>query len=267
MEDCLAIARECGDSRRIASSTDNLGFFWQQRGDLERARSLHEESLAISQTIGDQSLVAAALTNLGSTARQQGAFADARSALTQSLSIARDTADRSRDVADVLEELAALEVAQGRDRKGLTLFASAETIRQAVGYPLREFFRANVRPAHCSCANLVPDHEEVWNDGTHDLCRRRDQLGAGRGLICASSLVHIVPIVVGSACGPRPLAASSSQPIVELPDEALGPPGRTLEHLREPLPVVLSGGIELRRRRRLLSTPDIVAAPDAVIVP
>ncbi|MGO9344492.1 MAG: tetratricopeptide repeat protein [Acidimicrobiales bacterium] len=165
MEDCLVIARECGDSRRIASSMDNLGFFWQQRGDLERARSMHEESLAISRSIGDRSLIAAALTNLGSTARQQGAFADARSALSESLGIARDTADRSRDVADVLEELGALEVAQGREKKGLTLFASAESIRNAVGYPLREFFRSMYDPLIAVARSSVPNHEEVWNEG------------------------------------------------------------------------------------------------------
>ena len=165
MEDCLAIARECGDSRRVASSMDNLGFFWQQRGDLERARALHEESLSISRMIGDRSLVAAALTNLGSTARQQGALAAARPALSESLAIARDTADRSRDVADVLEEFAALEVAEGQLVKGLTLFASAESIRRSVGYPLREFFRQMYDPLIAEARGTVVDHERVWQHG------------------------------------------------------------------------------------------------------
>ncbi len=133
---------------------------------------------AISRSIGDLSLIAAALTNLGSTARQQRAFADARSALTESLAIARDTADRSRDVADVLEELAALEVAQGREKKGLTLFASAESIRDAVGYPLREFFRGMYDPLIADARSSVPDHESVWERGPHDRDRRCDQLGA-----------------------------------------------------------------------------------------
>jgi predicted ATPase/class 3 adenylate cyclase len=165
MEDSLAIARECGDSRRVAGALDNLGFFWQQRGDLDRARDLHVESLEIFRSIGDRSFVAAALTNLGSTARQRGEFEEARTLLTESLSIARDTADRSRDVADVLEEIAALEVAEGYFDRGLMLFAAAETIREAVGYPLREFFRSMYEPLIDSARSQLPDHGEAWATG------------------------------------------------------------------------------------------------------
>jgi hypothetical protein len=85
--------------------------------------------------------------------------------LTEILAIARDTADRSRDVADLLEELAALEVAQAHQRKGLTLFASAETIRQAVGYPLRDFFTRMYDPLIAEARTVVPDHAEVWKRG------------------------------------------------------------------------------------------------------
>ncbi len=178
MEDCLSISRECGDSRRIASSMDNLGFFWQQRGDLDKARGLHQESLELARKVGDQSLVAASLTNLGSTSRQQGAFARAREALTESLMIARETADRSRDVADVLEEFAALEVAQGDGRKGLELFASAEKIRQAVGYPLRDFFHAMYDPLIEAARAVVADHAEVWQQGRSMSIDEAIQIGA-----------------------------------------------------------------------------------------
>ncbi len=209
MEDCLAIARECGDARRIASSMDNLGFFWQQRGDLERARALHEESLAISRSIGDRSLIAAALTNLGSTARQQRAFEDARSALTESLVIARDTADRSRDVADVLEELAALEVAQGREKLGLTLFASAESIRDSVGYPLREFFRGMYEPLIADARSSVTDHENVWKLGRTIAIDDAISLALDEFLTIASP-VFVVPFVVVICVRARALASATS---------------------------------------------------------
>jgi len=123
------------------------------------------ESLEIFRSIGDRSFIAAALTNLGSTARQQSAFEEARAYLTESLSIARDTADRSRDVADVLEEIAALEVAEGLFDRGLILFASAESIRESVGYPLRDFFRSMYEPLIESARSRSIDHAKAWADG------------------------------------------------------------------------------------------------------
>jgi predicted ATPase/class 3 adenylate cyclase len=165
MSDSLAIARECGDERRIAGALDNLGFFWQQRGDLDRARALHSESLAASRAIGDRTTQAAALTNLGSTARQGGALEEARALLGESLRISLETADRSRDVADVLEEIAAVEIAEGSFAPGLTLFAAAETIRESVGYPLREFFRAMYDPLIAEAREQLGEHVEIWEAG------------------------------------------------------------------------------------------------------
>ncbi|MFZ0665404.1 MAG: tetratricopeptide repeat protein [Acidimicrobiales bacterium] len=165
MEQSLTKAREAGDPRRIAGALDNLGFFWQQRGDLDRARDLHSESLETFRSIGDRSHLAAALTNLGSTARQQGSLEEARSLLTESLTIARDTEDRSRDVADVLEELAALDVAEGHFDRGLLLFASAEQIRDAVGYPLRAFFRGMYDPLIEVARSQSADHQGHWARG------------------------------------------------------------------------------------------------------
>ncbi|MGB8878476.1 MAG: tetratricopeptide repeat protein [Solirubrobacteraceae bacterium] len=141
MEEALGLARRTGDRRRIAGALDNLGFFWQQRADLARAGALHRESLELAREIGDPALLAAVLTNLGSTARQGGALEAARAAFRESLTIARNIGDRSRDVADVLEETAALAAAGGDHREALLLFGAAEAIRDAVGYPLREFFR------------------------------------------------------------------------------------------------------------------------------
>jgi tetratricopeptide (TPR) repeat protein len=167
MSDSLAIAQECGDKRRIAGALDNLGFFWQQRGDLEQARALHSESLATSRAIGERSLMAAALTNLGSTARQRGALPEARALLGESLQISLDTADRSRDVADVLEELAAVEIGEGSFDAGLRLFAAAEAIRESVDYPLREFFRSMYEPLIGEARERLADHTEVWEAGRH----------------------------------------------------------------------------------------------------
>jgi predicted ATPase/Tfp pilus assembly protein PilF len=164
-EESLAIARRCGDTRRIVGALDNLGFFHQQLGELTRARELHQQSLAMAREVGASSLVAAALTNLGSTARQLGDLAEAQAALRESLTIARDTSDRSRDVADVLEELAALYATEGEARRSLLLFASAEALRDAVGYPLREYFQNMYQPIVTEARAAVPDAEAVWRAG------------------------------------------------------------------------------------------------------
>jgi predicted ATPase/class 3 adenylate cyclase/Tfp pilus assembly protein PilF len=165
MEESLAVARRCGDVRRIVGALDNLGFFQQQLGQLERALQLHQESLAMARDIGASSLVAAALTNLGSTARQLGDLAQAQTALRESLTIARDTSDRSRDVADVLEELAALYATEGEPQRGLMLFAAAEALRDAVGYPLREYFQNMYGPIVTKARATLPDASDVWSSG------------------------------------------------------------------------------------------------------
>jgi tetratricopeptide (TPR) repeat protein len=164
-EASLEIARRCGDVRRTTSDLDNLGFFWQQRGDLERAAELHQESLALARAIGDVSLVGAALTNLGSTERQRGELTAAQAALKESLGILRDTGDRSRDVADVLEELAATFAMEGDDRRALMLFAAAEGIRDAVAYPLREFFRRMYDPIIGTARGHLSDDTDAWKEG------------------------------------------------------------------------------------------------------
>jgi tetratricopeptide (TPR) repeat protein len=165
MEESLAVARRCGDARRIVGALDNLGFFHQQLGQLERALELHRESLAMARDIGASSLVAAALTNLGSTARQLGDLPLAQAALRESLTIARDTSDRSRDVADVLEELAALYATAGEARRSLMLFAAAEALRDAVGYPLREYFQNMYEPIVTEARATLPDAGDVWSTG------------------------------------------------------------------------------------------------------
>jgi predicted ATPase/DNA-binding winged helix-turn-helix (wHTH) protein len=93
-EESLAISRELGDRRETANALSNLGNAAQYGGDSAAARVLHEESLAIRRELGHRWGVAASLTNLAVAARDQGDYANARALSEESLAICRELGER-----------------------------------------------------------------------------------------------------------------------------------------------------------------------------
>jgi predicted ATPase len=134
-EESLAIKREIGDQRGIASSLNNLGSVAFNQGEYEAARALHEESLAIEREIGDQQGIALSLNNLGLMAKEQGDYAAARALYEESLAIFREIGDQ-QGVAYNLEGLAAVVAALGQPGRAARLFGAAEALRAAIGAPL-----------------------------------------------------------------------------------------------------------------------------------
>ncbi len=92
-EQSLALYRELGDTRGIASCLHLLADIAWGRANLALARSQGEESLMLFRELDDKRSVAYLLYHLGSLAVEQGEYARGRDLLTESLTINRELGD------------------------------------------------------------------------------------------------------------------------------------------------------------------------------
>ena len=168
----LALSREAGDRRSVASSLLQLGNATSERGDYEEAKRFYEEGLALSRMLDDTALLTSylislgyeyllqgdpergatlnqeaagmlrkrghkgklqyALDNLGWAALMRGDQQQARSLHEESLELSRELGDKLI-AAESLEGLAC-SAARGEEERAATLFGAAEALREAVGY-------------------------------------------------------------------------------------------------------------------------------------
>ena len=93
-EESLAIKRELGDQVQIAGGLNNLGMMAWLRGDLTLAQNLLEETLAMVRELGDRNGVAGTQGNLGGMALDQGDVATAQARFEECLAIGRELGDQ-----------------------------------------------------------------------------------------------------------------------------------------------------------------------------
>ena len=127
----LAKFRELGDVEGAAWSLISLGTVARYQGDVERASVLLTESLALSEGIGFREGIAWSVEQLGLLAAVDGDPA-AISLLRRSLELHSELRDRWR-MSSVLEDLAAIAIAQGNGGQAARLLGAAEAIREAIG--------------------------------------------------------------------------------------------------------------------------------------
>lgn len=114
LNDSLVIAREIGDTVRVAAALQPLGMASLGQGDLATARGHLEEALALARKLGDKRQVAAALNALAQLHRVEGELDTAEPLYEQVLALARELGDRE-SIAIGLLNLAM--VAIGRDSR------------------------------------------------------------------------------------------------------------------------------------------------------
>ena len=181
-EEALALRRELGDARDIASSLMALGNMAQLRGDYDQATTfyeeslglfrevpywpgiaaglnnlgliatlqrkyprallLHEESLALARELGDKHAVARGLSNLGQVCCEQGNYARAETLLTQSLALRLELGS-AMGITEDLEALARVAAADSATTpRAARLWGAAEAMRIALAVPLTPIDRA-----------------------------------------------------------------------------------------------------------------------------
>ncbi len=127
----LAKFRELGDVEGAAWSLISLGTVARYQGDVERASVLLTESLALSEGIGFREGIAWSVEQLGLLAAVDGDPA-AISLLRRSLELHSELRDRWR-MSSVLEDLAAIAIAQGHAGQAARLLGAAEALRETIG--------------------------------------------------------------------------------------------------------------------------------------
>ncbi|HLW59821.1 MAG TPA: tetratricopeptide repeat protein [bacterium] len=135
LEESLTLRRAVNDRWGIALALHNLGRMAFRQGDDAKALALLSESLPIWLELRDAQHIAMGLSNLGLVAIRQGDYARARQLLLESLDIRRELGDQS-GIAYQLEGFASLAAAQQQVERAARLFGAAAALREAIGVPL-----------------------------------------------------------------------------------------------------------------------------------
>jgi non-specific serine/threonine protein kinase len=132
LEESLAIARELGDTRRIAAALQPLGMACLGQGNLGTARAHLEEALELARELGDKRNLAAAMNAVAQLYRIEGAL-DTASLLYESvLALARELNDRESMAVGLLN-LAMVSVCRGSGEKARDMLLDAISIAESIG--------------------------------------------------------------------------------------------------------------------------------------
>jgi predicted ATPase/DNA-binding CsgD family transcriptional regulator len=142
LEESLALYRDLGDERGIATALQTLGSVAREQGHYARAQALHEESLTLSREAGYREGVAWSLNELGLVEQRRGDDERGTALLEESLDLHRDLGDRWR-AASVLEGLSGSARKRGQTERAARLLGAADALREAIGTPVPPCERAD----------------------------------------------------------------------------------------------------------------------------
>ena len=112
LDESIAIAREIGDTERVAAALQPLAFALLGLGDLQRARAQSNEALALARGGGERRQIATALITLAQVCRVQGDLDTAQALCAEAVAIARALGDRET-IAFGLLDVAMVAIEQG----------------------------------------------------------------------------------------------------------------------------------------------------------
>lgn len=142
-EASLALWRELGDSRGIATALNDLGWVAWRQGDYTAARTLSAESLVRWRELGDSRGIATSLTNLGRTAHHQGDYTTASALHQEGLALRQEVEDL-RGMALSLAFLGWTVSRQGDYARAATLLEEALALFRDLGMTQLVAFAASV---------------------------------------------------------------------------------------------------------------------------
>ena len=127
----LAMSRELADAEEIAWAQISLGAVARYQGDADRAAALLGDSRALAEQLGFREGIAWSLEQLGLLALDGGDPA-AADLLRRSLELHHQLRDRWR-TCSLLDDLAAVALANGQPAEAAALLGTAEAVRNAIG--------------------------------------------------------------------------------------------------------------------------------------
>ena len=132
LDAALKLFEEAGDTRGIASATDDIGKLHWLRGDYPHALEYTQKGLVMRRQIGDRRSIALSLNNLGLVYQDSGQFRLALDAFEQALRIRREIGDLV-GVSISLNNLGTVAQDQSDDKRALSLFQEAYEVAKETG--------------------------------------------------------------------------------------------------------------------------------------
>lgn len=164
--DSAAIFGELGDEHNTLLAARMLAWMYHELGDVDRARSLHEENLARARTLRDDSIVATTLGALGEYAVDDGRFQEAIPMLKESLRINEDLGN-PRGIATQLCRFAGALAFTGRPESATRLLSCSEALLQELGVAIQPWLaRWNEKIVDAIRSELAEAaFAEAWEQG------------------------------------------------------------------------------------------------------
>jgi len=164
-EQSLANFREQDNILYSAAPLSLLGLIHLERGELEAARALLEESLSIDRQFGTEG--EDIYLALGRLLALQGDVAAAHCQYQESLTLLFKCNVSKESVAASLEGLAALEARQEAPGLAARLWGAAEALREVIGAPIYPVYRVSYEQARAqACATLGEQaFRTAWAEG------------------------------------------------------------------------------------------------------
>lgn len=123
----LAAARLTGERKGESLLLNELGLWYHQRGQLERALDYYKQSAAHDEQLGDEARMATSLTNIGEVYRATGSPGKALECFQRALPIHREVGNRTME-ATTLSNMGSVYYMRERYEQALTAFLHAQSI-------------------------------------------------------------------------------------------------------------------------------------------
>jgi tetratricopeptide (TPR) repeat protein len=132
IEEGLELFRAVGDARGVAVSLNTLGTIAAECGDFVRAEIHHREAVALYREQEDVGRIALSLNHLGTALLEQGRLAEARTCLEEGLALTRQLEFKA-DLPYLLHSLGRAAYAQGELKQAHALFAESLSLNREAG--------------------------------------------------------------------------------------------------------------------------------------
>nr|MCM0592175.1 tetratricopeptide repeat protein [Gloeotrichia echinulata DEX184] len=129
----LALFEQIGNVQDKAPTLHNLGILKADRGEIEEAIALYQQSLALFEQIGNVQGKAATLHNLGSLKANRGEIEEAIALFQQSLALKEQIGD-VKGKAATLHNLGSLKANRGEIEEAIALFQQSLALKEQIGY-------------------------------------------------------------------------------------------------------------------------------------
>jgi len=133
-EEALAVARSLGDQELEAGILGEVGEFWRESGNIDRAEQCYVASLALFQDLGDQINAAWMWMRLGRVAEVRGDLARAEALATQTLQLFRDRKD-AEGIGASLRQLGVVARHRGDLEQAAAYLAEGFVLHENLGIP------------------------------------------------------------------------------------------------------------------------------------